>query len=337
MIWIPLLAAVCLVSLLLTGLVRRYALRRSILDIPNDRSSHQIPTPRGGGLAIVLTFLGVVLALYAIDWLAPELAWGLLGAGLIVSVIGFLDDHGHIAARWRLLAHFVAAAWVLYWLESLPVLMLPGVVIDPGWLGWVPVALYLVWLLNLYNFMDGIDGIAAGEAISVSLSASMLAAISGLPSAYVLLPLILAACAAGFLAWNFPPARIFMGDAGSGFLGLVLGAMSLQVAKLSPNMFWVWLILLGVFVVDATTTLLHRLFRGERVYQAHRSHAYQHASRLYRAHRPVTLAVIALNVAWLLPWALAVTLGAVPGVVALLAAYFPLVLLAVRFKAGSKE
>lgn len=337
MSWFLLLGAVWLVSSLLTGLVRRYALARSVLDIPNDRSSHQIPTPRGGGLAIVLSFLGAVVALHVFGELVPELAWGLFGAGSIVAVIGFLDDHGHIAARWRLLAHFAAAAWALFWLGSLPIQLLPGILGNPGWLGWVLAAFYLVWLLNLYNFMDGIDGIAGGEAVSVTLAASALAASCGLPSDYLLLPLILAACAAGFLVWNFPPARIFMGDAGSGFLGLVLGVMSLQAAKLNPDLLWAWLILLGVFVVDATLTLLRRLFRGERVYEAHRSHAYQFASRKYRAHRPVTLAVLAINFGWLTPWALAVAWAWVPGAIALPVAYLPLVLLAFRFKAGLKE
>lgn len=335
--WILLLGLAWSVSYLFTGQVRRYALSRSILDVPNERSSHQTPTPRGGGLAIVLSFLGTVVFLYFFNGLPSQLALGLLGSGLVVALIGFLDDHGHIAARWRLLAHFAAASSALYWLGKPPVLLLPGIAIESGWLGWVLAALYLVWLLNLYNFMDGIDGIAAGEAVSVSLSAAALAVICDLPFEYVLLPLILAACVAGFLVWNFPPARIFMGDAGSGFLGIVLGVMSLQAARVNPDLLWAWLILLGVFVVDATLTLLRRLFRGERVYEAHRSHAYQFASRRYRAHRPVTLAVLVINWGWLTPWALVVASGVIPGAIALLIAYVPLIILAFRFKAGARD
>jgi Fuc2NAc and GlcNAc transferase len=125
-----------------------------------------------------------------------------------------------------------------------------------------------------------------------------------------------------------------MGDAGSGFLGLMLGAFSLQAAVARPVLLWCWLVLLGVFIVDATVTLIRRLLRGERVYEAHRSHAYQHASREFGAHRPVTLAVAAVNVLWLTPWALAIASGQVEGVVALVVAYVPLLVLVYRFKAG---
>jgi Fuc2NAc and GlcNAc transferase len=125
-----------------------------------------------------------------------------------------------------------------------------------------------------------------------------------------------------------------MGDAGSGFLGLMLGALSLQAAVARPALLWCWLVLLGVFIVDATVTLIRRLLRGERVHEAHRSHAYQHASREFGAHRPVTLAVAAINTFWLLPWALAVAAGRIEGVVALIAAYLPLLILAFRFRAG---
>lgn len=329
--------AVLLLSVALTGLVRRYALARSILDIPNDRSSHQTPTPRGGGLAIVLSFLGAVFTVALFGVLRPELYWAFLGSGSIVAVVGFLDDHGHIAARWRLLAHFSAAGWALYWLETLPVLLLPGMAINLGWLGWVFAAIYLVWMLNLYNFMDGIDGVAAGEAVSVGVLASVVAIVSNLPLEYILLPLVLAFSAAGFLVWNFPPARIFMGDAGSGFLGLMLGLMSLQAAKLYPELIWAWLILLGVFIVDATLTLLRRLMRGDRIYEAHRSHAYQFASREYQSHKRVTMGVLAINFFWLAPWSLAVACNWISGLLALLAAYLPLVILAIRFKAGLKD
>jgi Fuc2NAc and GlcNAc transferase len=162
--------------------------------------------------------------------------------------------------------------------------------------------------------------------------------LTGAPEAAVAvdfaLPALLAAATLGFLVWNFPPAKIFMGDAGSGFLGLMLAALSLQAAVLRPVLFWCWVVLLGVFVVDATVTLIRRLLRGERVYEAHRSHAYQHAAIAFGAHRPVTLAVAAINVCWLLPWALAIAAGWVAGVVGLVLAYVPLVALALRFRAG---
>jgi Fuc2NAc and GlcNAc transferase len=219
---------------------------------------------------------------------------------------------------------------------GLPPLALFGWVLDLGWLGGVLAAVYLVWLLNLYNFMDGIDGIASIEAITVCLGAASLYSLTGLGS-HAVLPLLLAAAVAGFLFWNFPPAKIFMGDAGSGFLGIVLGGLSLQAAWVSPPMLWCWLILLGVFIVDATYTLVRRLLRGDKVYEAHRSHAYQFASREFGKHLPVTLAVAVLNLCWLLPIAFCVAKLGLDGAVGVVLAYIPLIVLAVRFHAGECE
>ncbi|MFJ4110537.1 MULTISPECIES: glycosyltransferase family 4 protein [Pseudomonas] len=334
MIW--LIIAAGLISLALTAGLRRYALARSLLDIPNARSSHTLPTPRGGGLAFVITFLAALLVLGWSGVVPFRLLVGLLGAGGLVALIGFMDDHGHIAARWRLLGHFVAAAWGLYWLGGMPAITLFGLPLDIAWLSAILAALYLVWLLNLYNFMDGIDGIASIEAICVCLGGCLLYAITGHPQA-IGLPLLLAATVAGFLAWNFPPARIFMGDAGSGFLGIVLGLLALQAAWINPLLFWGWLILMGVFVVDATFTLGRRLLRGEKVYEAHRSHAYQYASRQYGSHLPVSLAVAAINIGWLLPVAAAVLLFKLDGAAGTLIAYAPLTLLAIKYRAGERE
>lgn len=336
-----LLPVVAGLSLVLTGGLRRYALARSLVDIPNARSSHSVPTPRGGGVAIVASFL------LALPWLAVaglaswHLVWALLGAGAGVALLGFLDDHGHVAARWRLLGHFAAAGWALFWLGGLPPVMVLGHTLDLGWFGDVLAAVYLVWLLNLYNFMDGIDGIASVEAVCVCLGAAALYALPGTAgggqAVDLWLPLLLACAVAGFLVWNFPPASIFMGDAGSGFLGITLGILSLQATWAAPQLLWSWLILLGVFVVDATVTLLRRLLRGDTIYQAHRSHAYQHAARRFGRHLPVTLTVAAINLGWLLPIALWVASGRVEGGVGLLVAYAPLLALAVKFRAGQPE
>ena len=328
--------AIAVVSFVLTAALRRYAFARSLLDIPNARSSHSLPTPRGGGVAIVLAFL---LSLGFLFWLgvltqAVFLAAG--GAGALIAVIGFMDDHGHIAARWRLLGHFAAAAWALFWLGGLPAISFFGMSISLGWLGSILALFYLVWMLNLYNFMDGIDGLASVEALCVCLGACLLYGFTG-HADLVGAPLLLAVSVAGFLCWNFPPARIFMGDAGSGFLGVMLGVLSLQAAWAEPQLFWGWLILLGVFVVDATFTLSRRLIRGDKVYEAHRSHAYQFASRLYGRHLPVTLAVGLINLLWLLPIAVAVACFGLDGTLGLFVAYVPLVFLAIKFHAGELE
>ncbi|MCI8210393.1 glycosyl transferase [Pseudomonas sp. S25] len=327
---------VLLASLLMTAGLRRYALAKSIIDIPNARSSHVIPTPRGGGVAIVLAFL-IVLAALGLSGLADSRSViGLAGAGGLIAIIGFMDDHGHIAARWRLLGHFTSAAWGLYWMGGLPPLLMFGHEFHLGWIGAVLAAFYLVWVLNLYNFMDGIDGIASIEAICVCLGACLIYAMSG-HAELIMFPLLLAAAVTGFLFWNFPPARIFMGDAGSGFLGIILALLSLQAAWAEPSLLWSWLILLGVFIVDATVTLIHRLIRGEKVYEAHRSHAYQFATRRFGRHLPVTLTVAVINIVWLLPLAMAVGVWGMEGTTALVLAYAPLVVLAFKFSAGAAE
>jgi len=334
MIFCWLLIFVLCISLVLTWALRHYALNASIMDVPNERSSHTVPTPRGGGVAIVISFIAVLPILVRFDSLTLSEAAAVGGAGLLVAILGFADDHGHIAARWRLLGHFIAAAWVLFWLNGLAPILFFSQVLDMGWAGPALGAMYLVWVLNLYNFMDGIDGLASIEAICACLGMCVIYYVAGTPE-LVGAPLLLAAAAMGFLFWNFPPAKIFMGDAGSGFLGIAIGGLSLVSAWHSPHFLWCWLILLGVFVVDATFTLMRRIIRGEKIYQAHCSHAYQNASRYFKSHRFVTLAVFAINILWLLPIAVLVAVNALEGVVGILLAYFPIAVLAWRFEAGA--
>ena len=333
-IW--LLALVVGVSFLGTGALRKYALVRSLIDIPNARSSHSVPTPRGGGVAIVLSFLIALPVLAWTDAVAWPMALALLGAGGWIAIIGFLDDHGHIAARWRLLAHFAGAIWALFWIGGMAPINLFGHEFSLGWFSYVIAAFYLVWMLNLYNFMDGIDGLASVEAICACVGACLVYWIAG-HTILAIAPLVLAMAVLGFLVWNFPPAKIFMGDAGSGFLGIVLAVMSLYAAWTNPLFLWAWLILLGVFIVDASFTLIRRLLRGDKVYEAHRSHGYQYASRKYGSHRAVTLAIAAINLFWLVPVAILVVMQYLDGVAGLLLAYVPLVLLAFKFHAGELE
>lgn len=332
-----LLSATFAVSLCLTWLLRRYALAQSLMDVPNARSSHELPTPRGGGVAIVLAYLIALLVLGSGGWVSREWLIGLAGAGAWVAFIGFVDDHGYlIPAPRRLLLHFIGAGWLVFWLPAMPQLVVFGMSFDLGVVGYLLGAVALVWMLNLYNFMDGIDGLASVEAITVCIGGALLYVLIAMPHLGVV-PLLLATAVAGFLVWNFPSARIFMGDAGSSFLGIMLGGLIIQAAVAAPQLLWGWLILLGVFVVDATFTLLRRMLRVERLDEAHRTHAYQYAVRVYGAHLPVTLAVLVINLLWLLPWACVVALGYIDGLLGALVAYLPLIGLAVHFKAGLPE
>lgn len=323
-------------SFFLTIFIRKYAISHQVVDVPNERSSHTMPTPRGGGVAIVVSFL-LLLVTAGLTGNVDTWHWvGFCIAGSLVAMLGFLDDHQHIPAGWRFLGHLVSATILLVSLGGLPPIEFFGELIDLSLAGGVLACIGLVWLLNLYNFMDGIDGIASLQAVSVCVAGAFIAYLAGYHQG-VLMPLLLAAAVMGFLVWNFPPAKIFMGDAGSGFLGLIIGGILVQAAWFSEDLFWCWLILLGVFVVDATFTLFVRLARGEKIYQAHRSHAYQTASRRYKSHKTVSLAVLAINLVWLLPVALAVVFQLLDGTLALLIAYAPLGMLALHFRAGQKE
>ena len=321
----------------LTALARRYALATQLLDRPNERSSHTVPTPRGGGVAIVASFLLLTLGLGLAGPIERSLLVATLGAGSLVAALGFADDRRPLPARWRFLGHAAAAAWVLAWMGRVPAVPLLSAVVDLGIAGPLLCGLYIVWMVNLFNFMDGIDGIASVEAITVALGGALLWWLAGSGSGGVLLALLFAACVGGFLVWNFPPARIFMGDAGSGFLGLVIALLSLWCGQATPALFWSWFILVGCFMVDATTTLVRRVRRGERFHEAHRSHAYQYAARRLGGHRPVTLMCGAINLLWLLPVASAVALGRLDGVLGVAIAYAPLVWLAYHYKAGARE
>jgi len=322
-------------SVTLTGLMRHYALSTQLLDRPNERSSHTVPTPRGGGVAIVATQLLLATLLACTGHLVWPLWSALAGSGLLVATLGFLDDRRPLPARWRFAGHLLSAAWVLMWLGPIPPVPMLGFTVNLGLGGLGLSALYLVWSINLFNFMDGIDGLASLEAIGVACGGALVWWIVQPDGAWPL-ALLFSASVAGFLVWNFPPARIFMGDAGSGFLGLVVAVLALWSSRENAHLFWSWLILGGCFMVDATTTLVRRVRRGERFNEAHRSHAYQYASRRHRSHKVVTLAVAAINVLWLLPLAVLVAMQKVDGVTGVLVAYSPLVWLAFHYEAGDR-
>jgi Fuc2NAc and GlcNAc transferase len=301
-IWI-LVAASLLLSALLTEWVRRVALARGILDSPNERSSHVHPTPRGGGIAIVVSSLAGVILLAALGLLDAHIVYALVGGGGSVALVGHLDDRGRIGVAARFLVHIAAAIWAVAWIGWPAAVLLGDRTLHVGASGAVVSVLCIVWALNLFNFMDGIDGIAASEAVFIAGAGALLAQRVGVGDGIPLASLVVAAASAGFLLWNWPPARIFMGDVGSGYLGYVLAVIALGATSKRAETLPVWLILAGIFIIDATLTLCRRLVRRERVYEAHRSHAYQWLARRWNSHRRVTLACVMVNALWLAPWA----------------------------------
>jgi Fuc2NAc and GlcNAc transferase len=331
-------AAVALpVSAALTGLVRHFALARGLLDVPNARSSHSAATPRLGGIAVVLVVSAAVLALAASGDLPAVLCWTLIGGGLAVAAVGLRDDFRSVSPALRLAVHLGAAVWAMLLIGPPTQLQSGTLLIHLGWTGAAIAVLGSVWLLNLFNFMDGIDGIAAGEAAFITLSGSVLTLVTGGPHGVASVGLLLGAACLGFLVWNWPPARIFLGDVGSGYLGYSIAVLALASSRANPAALWTWLILGALFFTDATVTLIRRTLRGDRIYQAHRTHAYQLLAQRWGSHGRVTLTVTAINVIWLLPGAvLAARYPARASWIALIA-YAPIIAATVIAGAGSRK
>ena len=279
---LPALMLLALGAGVLTWLSRVYALRRQLLDHPGERRSHVVATPRGGGIAIVLTVLAATL-LGALRYpeAAPHL--GVFGTGLgLVAGIGWWDDHRPLPAVHRLLVHMLASA------------LLAGVVWEVGRSPVQAVLIFLVAtaLINLWNFMDGINGIASSQALIAALALAMVT-----PAPFGLLAIAVAAGCLGFLPFNFPRARIFMGDVGSGALGYLMAAL-VGLASLTTYINWLLLLMpLSAFIVDAGFTLTSRMLSGQRWMDPHTQHVYQRAVKAGWSHVRVTGVYILLGLA----------------------------------------
>jgi len=287
-------------SAALTWLAIRYARHRQLLDLPGRRRSHSEPTPRGGGIAIVVAMVagGLVLALQSTRGYLPILLPPIVG----IALVGWLDDHGGLSAAKRFAMHTLAAAWVfagpLLLLTLFPVSDVPS---GAGLVGIAALAVTvaIVWSINLHNFMDGINGLLTLQAMFV------LCALAGLlawrHADGVALLLVCAAACAGFLPFNFPRARIFMGDVGSGVLGFAIAVAVLwQIA--TPRIAAAsGLVLCSAFVTDATCTLLSRMLQGRRWYSAHREHLYQWLARCGHSHARVVAFYMGWNLLIVLP------------------------------------
>lgn len=330
-------ALVFATSALLTGVVRHFAMASGMVDIPNSRSSHTRTTARGGGLSVAVATTAGMIALAVTGVVAEDLALAIAAGGGAVALIGFLDDRYAVRPAIRFIVHACAASWAVIWLGGLPPLLVGDHLITLGVAGYVIAVLGIMWVLNLFNFMDGIDGIAATEAVFITCGGALAGLFGAGANEVTAGALVLALASGGFLCWNWPPAKVFLGDVGSGYLGYVIAVCALAAGRSNPVALWVWLILGGAFFVDATVTLVRRLLRGERVYEAHRSHAYQWLARRWRSHAKVTVALLVVNLLWLLPWALLAAALPRYASTAVLAALVPLAALAAGRGAGRAE
>jgi len=327
--------ALFLVSAFITRQLVVNSHRFSKMDIPNERSSHLTPTPRGGGIAFVATSITGFLLLLLNSELDRADLLALCCAGAIVAIAGHLDDRQKISgATIRLGFHALGAIILIAGIGFPSQISLLDQTVNTGVIGSILGVLYLVWLLNLFNFMDGTDGIAASEAIFVCVAGAILNFHVLSEINFSAAAIILATSTFGFLLYNWSPAKIFMGDVGSGYLGIAIGGLSLMAAKQQHELLWVWIILLAVFVSDATITLIRRLLRKQKPHVAHRSHAYQHLAIRFNSHAKVSLLVLTVNIMWLLPIAFFVANKQLEGTNGVVIAYFPLLIATFAIGAG---
>jgi Fuc2NAc and GlcNAc transferase len=289
-----------LATMLLTALIawplRGWLLTRGLVDQPGERRSHRVPTPRGGGLALGLTMVLVLM------FFAGKSADAYLVAGFVVSMmaLGWLDDARSLPVRWRLLAQSAIGVLLIVWLGPVPAVSAGPLVLDWPVVWSVLGLVAVVWLMNLHNFMDGSDGLLAMQGCwtGIAMGALLHAHDPGMPG---LLGFILAGACLGFMWWNRPPARLFLGDSGSIMLGGTIGLLALLGATGGGVSIWMSLIICSVFVVDATATLVRRAMKGSRWYTPHREHAYQRLISVGWGHGQVLVLYGLINLTVVLP------------------------------------
>lgn len=272
-----------LTSFLLTLLIRKFAIKKSIIDIPNERSSHQIPTPRGGGFAIIITIYAGLTYLYCSNKIEEDLFFALL-PGIGLSLVGFYDDIKKLNWLIRLGIQFLCSMIALVILRG----MKPLVGNDINIIWSLGALLGMIWFINLYNFLDGSDGYSSMETIAVSIFLWYFSGSNTL--------LVIAFSVAGFIYWNWPSAKIFMGDAGSTTLGFILAVIGIYFHNTDELNLFYWLMLTALFWFDATFTILRRMKYNEKITEPHKNHIYQRLIRGGTSHLKVMLLGLSINI-----------------------------------------
>jgi Fuc2NAc and GlcNAc transferase len=278
--------SLCILSFLFTYFVKNYAIKKSLLSQVNERSSHKIPTPHGGGIAISVTWFIGLIYLYFNNQIDQSLFYALI-FGFIISVVSFFDDMYELSAKLRLAVQSSVAVigiWVIGGFEHLDLGIFS---IENQIITNIFAFLLIVWFINLYNFLDGINGYAGSEAVFLCVAGFILFGGSHF--------IVLAVCVLGFLFWNYNQAKIFMGDVGSTLLGYNVAIFTLYYANQQSTDFWIWIILFALFWFDATVTLIRRKLNREKLSQAHKKHAYQRLTQAGWSHFKVTNYAIVIN------------------------------------------
>lgn len=320
---IGLVACTFVAVLLLTAMYVPLGRGLDQLDRPSGRSAHDRPVVSSGGVAVIGGLLLVLSTASALDLVAFSLRErSALMLIAVLCLVGFADDRRNLPVRFRLCVFFVISMVISALYLGTADLNKVG-----GWILLVTVGLALAWLVNLFNFMDGIDGIAALQCSLVAAGLATIGWLGGAPPSFLAAATAVSAAYAAFLGFNWPPARVFMGDAGSLSGGFYLGWLGLWAGVEGYIDPVVWLVLMSPFLLDTGYTLALRMLRGERVTQAHNKHVYQRLARRWKSHRRVDLALLALQLLWLLPLVIAMHVLALPGLVALALALLPQLIL----------
>jgi len=334
--WLPMfdyslllvLVIVYLSSIVGTFYYRNFAIKNKILSNLNFRTLHEKPTPRGGGIIFSFVFIFSVIFIYYKNFINLELilVFG-IGAG-IAAIIGYIDDLRGIAPLKKLVLQLFLVAWILYFFNGGPLVVNSGF---DSLLGLIVSAFFLTWLINVYNFIDGIDGFAITGAILILATILSVLVISRNTSNLETLFILLLISCFGFLFFNWPKATIFMGDSGSIFLGYCFGAIIIYTTMMREISFFTWLVTLAYYLSDTTSTSIVRIFTIKKWYHTHRSHAYQNLARTLNNHFKVTIGVAMYHIFWLFPLALLTALKPNFEILAVILAYTPAIIWSLKF------
>lgn len=276
-----------LISFLLTYFIKNYMIKKSLIATVNERSSHSVPTPHGGGIAISITWFIGLFYLFFTNQIEQNFFYALL-CGIVISIVSFFDDIYELSPKLRLIIQAIVAIGGLYFLGGFETLTFGIFDIQNFIFTNIFAFFMIIWFVNLYNFLDGINGYAGSEAVFLSLAGFILFGGNHF--------LVLAVAVLGFLYWNWNKAKIFMGDVGSTLLGYNVAIFTIYYANQEPTNFWIWIILFGVYWFDATLTLIRRKLNKERLSLAHKKHAYQRLTQAGWSHYKVTNYSLGLNI-----------------------------------------
>lgn len=276
-----------LISFLLTYFIKNYMIKKSLIATVNERSSHSVPTPHGGGIAISITWFIGLFYLFFTNQIEQNFFYALL-CGIVISIVSFFDDIYELSPKLRLIIQAIVAIGGLYFLGGFETLTFGIFDIQNSIFTNIFAFFMIIWFINLYNFLDGINGYAGSEAVFLAVAGFILFGGNHF--------LVLAVAILGFLYWNWNKAKIFMGDVGSTLLGYNVAIFTIYYANQEPTNFWIWIILFSVYWFDATLTLIRRKLNKEKLSQAHKKHAYQRLTQARWSHYKVTNYSIGLNI-----------------------------------------